>query len=394
MAAAVPIFMLSAPFLFSEETAPFQKILSRLSFSEKAAQALMVNIAGSITADRKSMASLKGLVPGAVLLFGYNIADTPQKVAAFSTSTTETFQETVRSACRSFIPPLYALDNEGGTVYRTRRITAPMPAAEDIGNLFSIEETRELYRLLGRQMREIGIRLNLAPVAEARTEETRPALGTRTYSENPERAASYAASAVQGMQEAGILAAVKHFPGNGAADLHKASAELNVDYSVFLSRYCAAFRPSVTAGTAAVLVSHITVPAVEKAPFCFSAKGIALLRKELDFSGLIITDDIAMQALKQEGQSPADNAVRAIAAGCDMVMCSLPEVYPIIAAIAERAASDAAFARRLDEAVLHILAAKRKAGLINAAGTFIPHTPDWEIFRQAKEAHTYLTAKR
>ena len=384
-----------------KDAAPLQKMLSELSFQEKAAQVLMVNIKGNKTASKKSVAAFKGLVPGAVILFGYNIGDTPQGTAAFLSSVMQCFKDAAEEAGTSFIPPLYALDNEGGTVYRTRRLTASLPAAEEIGQRFSVAETSELYRLLGLQMRELGIHLNLAPVAEVLTEENRAVLGTRTYGKAPDQVAEYAAAAVRGMQEAGILAAVKHFPGNGAADPHKSSAVLPVDYETLLKNYCAVFQPSIAAETAAVLVSHITVPAVEAVPFCFSVKGIALLRKELGFSGLIITDDIAMQALRQGGASFAGNAVRALAAGCDMVMCSLQDVYPLIAAIAEKAASDAAFAKRLDEAVERVLTAKQKAGLINADipidtdEFFIRHTPDWERFRQTKEnADTYERIRR
>ena len=352
----------------------------------------MVNIAGSKTADSKSIASFKGTVPGAVLLFGYNIADTPQAVADFLESAVQGFQEAAQRSGHTFIPPLFALDNEGGTVYRTRRITAPLPAAEEIGKRFSVEETEALYRLLGQQMRELGLHLNLAPVAEAGTKDVAAALGTRTFSPDPEQARQYAAAAVRGMQGADILAAVKHFPGNGAADLHKGAAELTVDYDTFHSRYCLVFRPSITDGAAAALISHITVPVIEAVPFCFSTKGIALLRNELGFSGLIITDDIAMQALNRNGASPEENAVRAIAAGCDMVMCSLSKIYPLITAIAEKARTDTTFAKRLDEAVLHVLTAKQKVKLIDASKPiaandfFIPHTPDWEKFRHAKEA--------
>ena len=349
----------------SQQEKLLRTVIARLSLEEKAAQVLMVNIAGSKTADAKSIASFKGTVPGAVLLFGYNIADTPQAVSAFLESTVQSFQESALRSGHAFIPPLFALDNEGGTVYRTRRITIPLPAAEEIGIRFSVEETEELYRLLGQQMRELGLQLNLAPVAEAGTKETAAALGTRTYSMEPKQAGKYAAAAVRGMQKAGILAAVKHFPGNGAADLHKGTAELAVDYKTFLNRYCAPFRPSITDGTAAVVISHITVPAIEAVPFCFSAKGITLLRNELGFSGLIITDDIVMQALKQNGASPEENAMRALTAGCDMIMCSLSKIYPLIEAIAEKAHSNAEFAKRLDEAVLQVLIAKQRAGLID-----------------------------
>ena len=393
------VFLFILPSLVAQHTvhdsAAIQQLLSGLSHEEKAAQILMVSIAGSKAPDKKSIAAFKGIVPGAVLLFGYNIAETPQETAAFLESATQSLRNAAQASGHAYIPPLYALDNEGGTVYRTRRITAPLPDAEDIGTRFSVEQTRALYRLLGVQMKELGIHLNLAPVAEVRTAATAAALGTRTYSADSDQAGRYAAAAVRGMQEASILAAVKHFPGNGAADLHKGAAELTADYETFISRYCAVFQPSIAADAAAVLISHITVPAVEAAPFCFSAKGITLLRRTLGFSGLIITDDIAMKALRQNGASPAENAIRAIAAGCDMVMCSLPNIYPLIEAIAEKARTDAAFARRLDEAVLQVLTAKQKADIIRITDTdapvtqpdiFPPHVPNWETFRQAKAA--------
>lgn len=340
-------------------------IATQLTLEEKAAQVLMVNIAGRTKADAASIAAFKGTVPGAIILFGYNIADTAQEVRSFLASANQQWEAAADAAKYTFLPPLYALDNEGGSVYRTRRITAPLPAAEEIGQRLSVEETEALYRRVGQQMKELGLQLNLAPVAEARTAQNQAALGSRTYSDTPETAAQYAAAAVRGMQDAGICATVKHFPGNGAADLHKGAAILETDYAAFRTQYCASFIPSIKAGAAAVLVSHITVPAVEAVPFCFSAKGISLLRNELGFSGLIITDDIAMQALRQNGAIPAENAVRAIAAGCDMVMSSLPAVYPLISAIAEKARSDTEFAKRLDEAVLRVLTIKQKAGLLS-----------------------------
>ena len=242
IAAAVFLFItLITPGIFAQNTAQdttaLQQLLSGLSHEEKAAQILMVSIAGSKAPDKKSIAAFKGIVPGAVLLFGYNIAETPQETAAFLESATQSLRNAAQASGHAYIPPLYALDNEGGTVYRTRRITAPLPAAEDIGTRFSVEQTRALYRLLGVQMKELGIHLNLAPVAEARTAATAAALGTRTYSADSDQAGRYAAAAVRGMQEASILAAVKHFPGNGAADLHKGAAELTADYETFISRF-------------------------------------------------------------------------------------------------------------------------------------------------------------
>lgn len=392
--------LVSAQAEHAQTKATLCKLLEQLSPYEKAAQVLMVSISGNKTADKYAISLFKGLTPGAVLLFGYNIAETHQAVEGFLRSTTKGFEDEAVRLGRHFLPPLYATDNEGGSVYRTRGITAPLASAEKIGKSFSAHETEELYQLLALQMKELGLHLNLAPIAEVSLPETKAILGTRTFSTDVTLAGSYAAAAVRGMQKAGILAAVKHFPGNGTGDLHQEASVLSADYRTLLSRYCAAFQPAITDGAAAVLVSHIIIPTIEAVPFCFSAKGIALLRNTLLFSGLIITDDIAMQSLTQEGQSPEHNATRAIAAGCDMIMCSLPKYYALITAIAERATADKIFAKRLDEAVQHVLTAKYKARLLNPHTSidsddfYVPHTPNWKQFQQAKEAATAYRGKR
>ena len=387
----VAVLLLSIhPLLFSEEADAFHSLLPRLSLREKAAQVLMVSISGNTAVSANTVNIFRDTAPGAVILFKFNIASTAQDFAAFLRSGHQAFREAAEKQDRPFIPPLYALDNEGGSVYRTRHLTAPLPPAADTGALFSVEQTHTLYMLLGRQMKELGVHLNLAPVAEPQTGENAAVLGTRSYSPDPEQAGSYAAAAVRGMQEGGVLAAVKHFPGNGSADLHNGAAELKVDRAALLSRYCAPFKPSIEAGAAAVLVSHVTAPAVENVPFCFSKKGIALLRNDLRFSGLVITDDIAMKALRENGATAADNALRALEAGCDMVMCSIQQIYPLIVAIAEKAAAENTFARRLDEAVLRVLTAKKKAGLIDAAGTYISSSCDLKRFEKAKNEATRL----
>ena len=381
----VAVLLLSIhPLLFSEEADAFHSLLPRLSLREKAAQVLMVSISGNTAVSANTVNIFRDTAPGAVILFKFNVASTPQDFAAFLRSGHQAFREAAEKQDRPFIPPLYALDNEGGSVYRTRHLTAPLPPAADTGALFSVEQTRTLYMLLGRQMKELGVHLNLAPVAEPQTQENAAVLGTRSYSPDPEQAGSYAAAAVR------VLAAVKHFPGNGSADLHNGAAELKVDRAALLSRYCAPFKPSIEAGAAAVLVSHVTAPAVENVPFCFSKKGIALLRNDLRFSGLVITDDIAMKALRENGATAADNALRALEAGCDMVMCSIQQIYPLIVAIAEKAAAENTFARRLDEAVLRVLTAKKKACLIDAAGTYISSLCDLKRFEKAKNEATRL----
>ncbi|MGP1593629.1 MAG: glycoside hydrolase family 3 N-terminal domain-containing protein [Treponema sp.] len=370
-------------------------LLAQLTLEQKAAQVLMVNIPGSHTLSDAAVAQFKGTVPGAIILFGYNLADTPHGVQGFIRSCTEKLtavkqvavkqkdaKQTVpqqlsdhksgnkgirfagerageNTGCGVAIPPFYALDNEGGTVYRTRKLTDALPAAETVPAQFSVDKAEELYRHIGLQMQQLGITLNLAPVAEVKSEENASVLGSRCFSTEVDTAGLYAAAAVRGMKNAGILSAVKHFPGNGSGDLHTGSAVLPLSLNDLEKNCVASFLPPLAAGADFLLVSHITVPVFSDEPFCFSKQGIAWMRKTLSFSGVVLTDDIAMKALKQNGTTSADNAIRALRAGCDMVMCSEQNIYPVIAAVAAAARHDSTFAARLDEAVVRILTVKQ-----------------------------------
>jgi len=118
-----------------------------------------------------------------------------------------------------------------------------------------------------------------------------------------------------------------------------------------------------------VLVSHIIVSAVDpELPFCLSPAGVnGVLRDGLGFDGLVLTDDISMDAIARYGRNSGQAAVLALKAGCDMVMTSDPDIRSIANAIRAEAERDGAFAQRLDEAVLHILEAKFRAGLVKTA---------------------------
>ncbi|QEK01388.1 glycoside hydrolase family 3 N-terminal domain-containing protein [Treponema phagedenis] len=368
--------------------------VSSLPAEQKAAQVLMVSIDGKNTFDSSSKKFFNRLVPGAVLLFGFNIADTPQGVQSFLRDCTKGFAENAEKHRVEFIPPLYATDNEGGAVYRLKKIQSALPSAQSAAEAFSSAEAKTLYEATAAQTAIIGIHLNLAPVAECSAAETLQTLGARTFSESPEKTAAYAASFVAGMQKEGVLATLKHFPATGNSDPHKEKSTLSVSRSELNTRV-EPFKKIIESATpAAVLVSHTNVLCIEDVPFCFSKKGIELLRKDLRFSGLIITDDLAMRALKEGGHTTADNALRALKAGCDMLMCSEKGIHAIVQKIAEEAKRDSEFAARLDEAVLHVLQAKQKAGLICDTGKALPQpAPDWQRYQKAKERATEVLKK-
>jgi beta-N-acetylhexosaminidase len=341
-----------------KEVAP---LVRSMSVEEKSAQVLMASIDGKERFAPYLRTHFEGIVPGSILLFKYNVADSPRAVFGFLSSC-----DTAFASLGAKVPVMYAIDDEGGDVFRTANLTTRLPSAEFIAANATPEEARSLYESLGKQLALMGINMNLAPVAEVSTPVNTDFLRTRSYSKSTDTVVAFSSAAIYGFESGGIASAMKHFPGTGKADPHEGVSLLDVSRDEFLSTYIESFSRLVSVKPAAVLVSHCIVSAIESdVPFCLSEKGVTgLLRKKLKYHGLVITDDVAMKALSREGYSPGKAAVLALRAGCDMVMISDRNIRPVCESIASAARDDPEFAGRLDEAVSRILAVKGGLGLV------------------------------
>lgn len=354
-------------------------LFESMTLEQKSSQVLMTGISGKYGFSSSMRSHFKSVVPGAILLFRHNIAETPRGVFEFLASCNEGFST-------SPVPVMYALDHEGGEVHRMGTVTTRLPSARAVASRLSPEKSASLYYYSGVQLSLLGMHVNLAPVAEVETEANLPFLGSRLFSSSPEIVSTYAASAIEGYRKSGVLTVLKHFPGNGNGDPHLTLSELDVQQDDFNKIFVAPFKTLSPLKPDAVLVSHIIVPFIEPSvPFCFSHAGVTdLLRKKLGFEGLILTDDISMGAIAKNGYNLQKAAVLALRAGCDMVMTSSPDIRSVSEAIAEEARVNAAFARRLDEAVFNILEAKQKAGLVKTALKRYSDSRQMSVFREAE----------
>lgn len=398
------VFCLIATFFFSsllkaeifEESNEIQTMLSKMTFTEKASQVLMINIDGSKSFPAHAYTELDGIIPGAVIFFKYNLADSPEKVRDFTDSCLTAFNKIAAEKNIYSIPPFFALDNEGGSVFRTKGLTSFMPAAAKIPQVMTENEMEAFCALVAAQMKMLGINFNLAPVAETEMPQNKSVLKARTFSAGTKTAALYSEAFIRGMNQNGIFCALKHFPGNGAADMHKESSEIRGNLFSFRKQYLSVFKEILKNENlnTAVLVSHVKVKCIDGVPFCLSKKGITeILRGEVNFKGLILTDDIAMQALKYGNRTSEDNAVDALSAGCDMVMTSERNIKKLVKAISDKAASDKNFACRLNDAAANVLRAKHKMKLIGKQAA-LPAPFDIKIFMKLKEkAEKYPAAK-
>lgn len=330
-----------------------------LSLETACAQLIMTGISGRGVLDQSSRLLLSDLPAGAVILFGFNI---PPEARDLKPAIDQA-QEIARTAGAG-IPLFIAVDHEGGEVFRFREGMTRLPSARALGDA-GPEAVSKAGSAAGRELKALGINLNLAPVAEAWDARNGGFLGTRAFSADPETAGVLAASFLTAQQAEGIAAAAKHYPGNGAGDPHKVAPVVPVSREEIAGFYDPPFRRVVGAGVAAVMVSHAVFPALDPdAPASLSPAVIGRLKEGLGFRGIVLTDDLAMKALSGEGGAGAA-AVAAVSAGADMVMASGGRVArEAYRALLEAARSGALPAERVRDAAARILAQKIRFGIL------------------------------
>ncbi|UTC65868.1 MULTISPECIES: glycoside hydrolase family 3 N-terminal domain-containing protein [unclassified Treponema] len=367
--------------------------ISKMSIEEKAAQVLMMSIEGKKTFPVYLNSYFSPYSPGAFILFGFNFSDTPQESAAYIKSVKQSIQKL--SKTKVFIPPFFASDFEGGWVYRIKNIASPLPSPKEIAETFNEEDALSLYEQTAKQISLLGIHLNLAPIVEKIQEKNESFFDNRIFSSDEDVLVKYSQIFISGMEKGGVISTVKHFPGT-ASDPHLSKSIIDDSEDIFYKEFIRPFKRVIYDTDGVVLISHAEVSFIEKVPFCFSKIGIEkFLRNELKFKGMILTDDMAMKALKTDGRSTADNVISALSAGCDMVMCSEPKFKELVNVISNKIKQDADFANRIDDAVYNILKIKIKMGIIDELCMPIEKNKfDKEKFYKAKKAAEDILKKQ
>jgi beta-N-acetylhexosaminidase len=250
-----------------------------------------------------------------VTLFGPNIA-APEQVSALTTA--------LRSAAPvSSADPVIAIDEEGGDVTRVAYADgSPYPGNAALGAVDDVSLTQAVYRAIGRDLAALGINFNLAPCADVLGSADSPAVGTRSFGANTDLVSRHTAAAVAGLQSAGVAACAKHFPGHGltGTDTHFAMATIEGGLAELRRRDLPPFAAAIRAGTIAVMPSHLRVPELTgDLPATVSAAALGgLLRGELGFTGVIVSDALEMRATRDRFGVPGA-AVLAVAAGTDLL---------------------------------------------------------------------------
>ncbi|HEY7600850.1 MAG TPA: glycoside hydrolase family 3 N-terminal domain-containing protein, partial [Candidatus Limnocylindrales bacterium] len=228
-------------------------------------------------------------------------------------------------------PLLIAADQEGGQLVGLGDDSTAFAGAMALGAAADVELAERVARATGREMRALGVNVNYAPVCDLATEPANPSLGIRSFGDDPAAVAALVGATVRGLQAEGVAATAKHFPGKGeaAVDSHHAMPVVRRTREEMLGRELVPFRAAIDAGVRLVMSGHFAAPALggdEATPGTLSQPVMtALLRHELGFDGVAITDALDMRAL---GQGPllVVEALAALAAGNDLLLAT-PDIF-------------------------------------------------------------------
>lgn len=221
---------------------------------------------------------------------------------------------------------IVAADEEGGNVTRLEAARgSSYPGNAALGRLDSTETTTMMARAIGRGARLAGIDLDLAPVVDVNTNPDNPVIGVRSFGSDPALVARHGAAFVTGLQDSGVAACAKHFPGHGdtVVDSHLALPVVTTDLATLRSRDLPPFVAAIEAGVRSILTAHVRFPALDDRPATLSPTVLGLLRTELGFDGVIVTDALDMHAIARTVGMGA-GAVMALAAGADLLCIGNP----------------------------------------------------------------------
>jgi beta-N-acetylhexosaminidase len=271
----------------------------------------------------------------------------------------------------SKLPLLIAADFELGVSNRLHGTTA-FPNAMAIGATGRVDYAEAFGRITGVEARAIGIHWNFFPIADVNSNPENPIINTRSFGEDPQQVGDMVSAYIRGAHASGMLTTAKHFPGHGdtATDSHLGLAQVTGDRARLDSVELPPFRKAIAAGVDAVMVAHVTVPALDSTPNTVASVSpqiiTGLLRHDMQFRGIIVTDALDMGALTRlYAADIGREAVDAFKAGNDVLIIP-PDLDAAVRAMAAAVRSGEISKSRLDASVLKILKVKASLGLDKA----------------------------
>ncbi len=334
-----------------------EKTMRRLSLEDKVAQMIGCRYSGEfLPADGDQLAYLKRLV-------------SKHKIGGLAIFLGEAYETAILNNAlqsASDVPLLMGSDLERGAGNQISGATL-FPTIMGLGAAGSEELAYAMGRTTALEARAVGLHMTYAPVVDVNINPDNPIINTRAVGEDPALVARIAAAFARGCQDNGLIATAKHFPGHGDTDQdsHILLPVIKADRARLDRVELAPYRTLIAAGVGAIMISHLTAPALDPTPGLPATLSPAiltgLLRGEMGFQGLIVTDAMEMGGVTN-AFGPAEAALKAIQAGCDIVLLPL-EPETVVESLREAVRKGVLTRERIDASVRRILEAKARLGL-------------------------------
>ena len=343
------------------------RIAASLDDQMLAAQVLLAGIEGKGSLSPAMRNLLDKIPAGGIMLFKYNLDTSKDEVKKLLSETSGLVTG------RAGISPFMAVDHEGGLVHRFGPGVERLPSALSFwetalreGFVAAIAGAKTLYRRSAVEIRELGINMVLGPVVEILNEDNLAFLDTRSYGSDWAFTQIAASAFISSMEEAGIACAVKHFPGNTAADPHSGASVLEADRNTLdemVRPFTGIFH---SLNPQAVMISHVMVPDLDSEKNASLSRAVIedWLRGELGFKGIVIADDFSMAAVAGSGLDHTEAAVEALNAGVDMIMTWPKDLAAVHTAIMDALKTGKLSRQRLLEAAGRIISGKLRFRII------------------------------
>jgi len=354
-----------------KRNADIKKLVGAMRLEQKIGQMMMVGVPGAKMSP-EARAILERFAPGGVIFFGYNITDR-DGTAGF-------IADLQKTALESRTPPLFiSIDQEGGRVRRIVNGVTQFPGNMPMGVVNDPDLAYRAARILGTELRLMGVNMNLAPALDVNNNPENPVINTRSFGSDPAVVASVGRAYIRGLQEARCMAVGKHFPGHGDTDSDSHHVLPVIAYGmehlekVELPPFAAAIDEKVSA----IMSAHISYPSIlgGDMPATLSRAMLTdLLRTKMGHRGLVITDDMEMNAVSKL-MDIGEAAVRSIEAGSDIILISTSgkSVEKIHGAISAAVAGGRLDVARIDESVRRIVEAKLRYSILKIdSGNALP----------------------
>jgi beta-N-acetylhexosaminidase len=340
-----------------------ERYMTTMSTQEKLGQLVMFGFSGTSDVQDPFKTIWSDYTVGNAILYGSNIKSTYSD-GGFDLASKLT--QKIASRVNSDIPPLISIDVEGGSVVRFRWSPQPV-SARSLGRRRDADYATEQFQTIGAKLIGIGINMDLAPVLDVSENPMDTFLETRIISEDANIAAAIGSAIIDGLHDGGCLSCAKHFPGHGGTteDSHVVTPTVDKTLEELQSYDLVPFTSAIASGVDAIMIAHVLYPALDSTDIATMSEPIitGLLRDQMGFSGLIVSDDFRMDGLTTRYEV-GDAAVRFLLAGGDVIVCgAVSEKQQAILDALNTAAADGRLTQaRIDESVKRVLLEKLSLG--------------------------------